>query len=163
MLGKPQSGWTKITVGYKYLGTASYLDDVPMLCLETFLAYFTPSNIKREDGKVHIMNLPFSIVFDAEGYYFGITEWNDTLYYIHDHTKNGDPVMDELVFEDSTNRVYDNLKLLAKECIKDIEENLEDWVRWIPEIEEYEDLEQIKFRRTLIKTKISVLEEFLKD
>ena len=62
MLSKPGHGWTIVQIGLNSIGTASYIEDVPMDLLDTFIAYF---NQKTK-------YLPFSFVFYAEGYHFGI-------------------------------------------------------------------------------------------
>ena len=67
MLSKPCHGWTIVQIGPNSIGTASYIEDVPLDLLDAFIAYF---NQKTK-------YLPFSFVFDAEGSHFGIIEFND--------------------------------------------------------------------------------------
>ncbi len=53
MLGKPEAGWTKVTIG-RFEADASYLTNVPVDCLEAC--------IHRVKGKG-----PLAFVFEAEG------------------------------------------------------------------------------------------------
>lgn len=41
MLEKPSFGWTKVSVSGIQIGVASYIEDVPLICLDTFISYFS--------------------------------------------------------------------------------------------------------------------------
>ena len=71
MLEKPWCGWTNVSIGEIKMGSASYIEDVPMNCIEAFINYFS---LKSKLG------LAFHLTFDAEGYSFGIMQFNDDLY-----------------------------------------------------------------------------------
>lgn len=122
MLDKPKYGWCNIMIGQDKIGCASYLTDVPTYLLDVFNQYLSEEN-----------RLGFTIEFDAEGYFFGIMEFNETLYFIRDDTLDGNPVLQEISPTLLGLEVFDRaeiIKKLAYELIVDIETNLEDWVYW---------------------------------
>lgn len=122
MLTKPHAGWCKIKVGEMELGTASYMTDVPMNLLNTFIQYLSEDNC-----------LNFGVQFDAEGYSFGLIEFNDTLYFIHNNTSEAVSVLQEITpslsawCPDSSRNM---IKRLARELYYDIEDYFEDWIYW---------------------------------
>lgn len=67
MLKKPIHGWTQVSAFGIEIGIASYIKDVPLICLDTFISYF--SNQIRN----------FIIEFDGEGTEFGLVEFCDSL------------------------------------------------------------------------------------
>lgn len=151
MLGKPKYGWCNIMVGQNKLGCASYLIDVPTYLLDVFNQYLSEEN-----------NLNFSAEFDAEGYYFGIMEFNETLYFIRDDTLDGNPVLQEisptLLGLECFSRADKIIKKLAGELITDIENNFEDWVYWEDDEELMEPGESDN-RRMMLRSKINELKE----
>lgn len=150
MLGKPKYGWCNIMVGQNKLGCASYLIDVPTYLLDVFNQYLSEEN-----------NLNFTVEFDAEGYFFGIIEFNETLYSIRDDTLDGNPVLQEISPTLLGLEVFDRaevIKKLAYELIVDIETNLEDWVYWENDEESMETNESDN-RRRMLQSKINELKE----
>lgn len=140
MLLKPSHGWTVVKIGNQIIGSASYLDDIPMDLLDTFLSYFHQEN----------KYLPFSFLFDAEGYHFGILEFNDSLYTVSTDTNSEElmmkpinPVNLNLDWFSHSNEV---LKVLAKEVISDIQNYISDWVYW-PDSEEELSKENAEIRK----------------
>ena len=108
MLAKPWCGWTHVTIG-DYDASASYLDDVPVMCMEAFI-----NGINSW--------LPVCIKFDAEGWnFYIIAEEYHTLVFSNNVNSMSDARINE----------YDiSMFDLAKELISDIEGNLEDWISW---------------------------------
>lgn len=150
MLGKPKYGWCNIMVGQNKLGCASYLIDVPTYLLDVFNQYLSEEN-----------HLNFTVEFDAEGYFFGIIEFNETLYSIRDDTLDGNPVLQEISPTLLGLEVFDRaeiIKKLAYELIVDIETNLEDWVYWENDEESMETNESDN-RRRMLQSKINELKE----
>lgn len=150
MLGKPKYGWCNIMVGQNKLGCASYLIDVPTYLLDVFNQYLSEENL-----------LNFTVEFDAEGYFFGIIEFNETLYSIRDDTLDGNPVLQEISPTLLGLEVFDRaeiIKKLAYELIVDIETNLEDWVYWENDEESMETNESDN-RRRMLQSKINELKE----
>ena len=98
MLGTPINGWAEIKIGQEKIGNASYLTDPAMDCLDAFLRYFDTNSF-----------LPFGLIFDAEGYYFGIMEFADYLYIADDKT---DDDKFEVLF------VYEYASLFSKNIFK---------------------------------------------
>lgn len=150
MLDKPKYGWCNIMVGQNKLGCASYLIDVPTYLLDVFNQYLSEEN-----------HLNFTVEFDAEGYFFGIIEFNETLYSIRDDTLDGNPVLQEISPTLLGLEVFDRaevIKKLAYELIVDIETNLEDWVYWENDEESMETNESDN-RRRMLQSKINELKE----
>lgn len=102
MLDTPRYGWSNIHIG-TWSDRCSYLDDVPVKLLETFLHCYRCSE-------------PQSVRFDAEGYEYIIVF--DT-YQTHVITSDDE---DKLTVLDATYRK------LAPECITDIRRDLDAWV-----------------------------------
>lgn len=149
MLVRPCYGWTRIMFGKKDLGSASYLTDVPVQCMEAMIEF-----LSEKDRKFN-----FSIEFDAEGYIFGIVEFHGSLYYIHDDTTDGIPVLEELEPEliglEKYSNVNEVIGALARELIDDIQAYDKEWILWdcIDEDEsEIKDREE-KMKDLLIKLK----------
>lgn len=150
MLAKPKYGWCNIMIGQYKIGCASYLTDVPTYLLDVFNQYLSEEN-----------RLGFTIEFDAEGYFFGIMEFNENLYLIRDNTLDGIPIVQEISPAMLGLEVFDRaeiIKKLAYELITDIETNLEDWVYWENDEESMETNESDN-RRRMLQSKINELKE----
>ena len=134
MLSKPRFGWTNVTIG-NFDGRASYLIDVPMDCLISFI-----NSLKY--------GIPASVFFDEEGTTFTlVTElYNNT--YIISERENTELLTIDKSFLD-----------LAKELIKDIEDNLDNWVLWQDYYEESE--EDLDKRRSLMNCRLEKLKELV--
>ena len=105
MLGKPQYGWTEITIG-DYQDRAGFLTDVPFDFLDAMIASY-----KRR-------NTPFCVRCDAEGFEYSIVcnEGCDCQINI----KSRPPILIQGVCK----------RELAKEIIDDIESSIDDWATW---------------------------------
>ena len=122
MLSNFKNGCVDVTIGGKKICTASYIQDVPLYLLRAFIEYLSPENV-----------MPFGFVFDCEDKTMQITEITNKLVVF-------DPIdMDPKKFlyiryEDlelpEMISARNLVKYLAKETIKDIEENFEDCINW---------------------------------
>lgn len=135
MLGKPYGRWTEISLNKKIVH-GSYLTDIPI----DFLKAFYEAVIKRNDVIVRV---------DAESngeYLYVVTPY--AVYLI----KEADEP--ELFFNDEEN----NISKLASELCNDIENNLEDWIKWEPTLDEENltDTELEEYRQHLINRKDSI-------
>lgn len=107
MISNPKYGWCTFSIGedkeHSFTDRASYLTNVPMDLLDAFIAYRT-----KGFG---------CVVFDAEGYEYTLvlTAYNQSIYII-----------------DGDNHLIDfsglNAEDLARELIKDLESDLENWI-----------------------------------
>ena len=102
MLDTPKHGWSNLHIG-SWSDRCSYLDDVPVKLLETFLHCYRCSE-------------PQSVRFDAEGYEYIIVFDTYQTYVITSDDE------DRLTVLDTTSRE------LAPECIADIRRDLDGWV-----------------------------------
>lgn len=131
MLAKPNAGWSEITIG-NWSDRCSYLDDVPILLLDTMIRLLKNPN------------KPQLIEFDAEGYgyiilfksheAFVITE-KDTTELTQIYLGHGDPI---------------TVRRLARELAKDIRTELDGWTRW--GYEDY-DIKDLAMRRQTLNNK----------
>ncbi len=157
MLEKPAHGWTIVRIGENEIGAASYLDDVPLMCLDAFITYLGPANSRGQ----HWHFLPFGLTFDAEGYHFGLAEFDDTLYVVHNASESGSLVTEEVNAEelmlDRSAYAADVVRALAKECAEDISRYMEDWVMWEPAMDDDTPQEEIAHRRALLSSKVESL------
>ena len=122
MLSNFKKGCVEVTIGGKKICTASYIQDVPLYLLRAFIEYLSPENV-----------MPFGFVFDCEDKTMQITEITNELVVF-------DPIdMDPKKFlyiryEDlglpKMVSARNLVKHLAKETIKDVEENFEDCINW---------------------------------
>ena len=103
MLAKPKYGWCNIMIGQYKIGCASYLTDVPTYLLDVFNQYLSEEN-----------RLGFTIEFDAEGYFFGIMEFNENLYLIRDNTLDGIPIVQEISPAMLGLEVFDRAEIIKK-------------------------------------------------
>ena len=156
MLGKPEHGWTDITVGKEIIGCASYLTDPAMDCLNSFLQYFKEGNV-----------LPFGVEFDAEGYFFGIAEFDKSLYVVSNNAKDGVPVMKEISLEtfglDTFSYSREIVVCLATQCVKDVESELDGWVHWFTYIDgsDENDAVFLQHRKEELENKLLQLKDVL--
>lgn len=106
MLGEPDLGWTKVTVG-TFEGYASYLTDVPFDVLNGFV-----------DGLSG--NRPVAVAFDQEGSDFLLlTFWNATYVILND--------------EEGESHLYSfdiSWKELAREVVHDMQAHFSGWLDW---------------------------------
>lgn len=149
MFQKPANGWVSVIINNKPLGTASYLDDVPMMTLDAFMSYFYNRINHTSDNN-------FAITFDAEGYNFGILLLCDTLYYFHTDTADGLPAME--ILEDGLPCEF--MPKLAQYVIHDLTRDNLAWSKWNPEIETNQDANAYKTEMT---QKIAQLNDLLKQ
>lgn len=135
MFSKPIHGWTDITIG-DFTGRGSYLTDIPMDVLNAFINSLDYS-------------IPASIRFDEEGSEFILVSHYYNTYIILEREKT------ELI------SININYLDLIKEAIKDIEDNLEDWVYW----ESYYELDNddAENRRLSLLDKIEKVKLLLKE
>ena len=105
MFGKPDAGWTEVTIS-PFSEYASYITCVPMDCLDACIQY-----LKR--------NKPLVFAFDPEGpgRFFVISTNNDTY------------ILWEDLPEAFTHVPNINARQLIAELIKDIEPSIDDWYR----------------------------------
>lgn len=135
MLTQPKHGWTDLTLDNKKYYRASYLTDVPLDLLEAF----------NESIKT---NKTLECEFDAEG-------WEHKL--VCNSQQSSIIVEDDSILNSfSTKTIYD----LAKELVIDIESNFEDWIIWIPEIEDLTK-EEVEQRVNKLKTELNTLRELI--
>jgi hypothetical protein len=134
VLEAPAHGWTQVRIG-DFSDRASYLTDVPMECLESFIyGFFSDS--------------PISLKFDAEGW--------DFLVVVDDYSTHIITSKDNYKLES-----YEIWKEdLAVELINDIESNLEAWVEWDLD---YDDGEKSNSRRKHLISHLERLRELLDE
>ena len=149
MLGKPKHGWTNVSIG-DYSDQASYLDDVPLDCLNAFINGYSSY-------------LPITISFDAEGHEFLLV----VDYYTTHIISNRDFIMALRTGGEEKERFilksYDiNRDDLAKELINDIESNLEGWVHWFFADPFVDDDENSAERRKELIEHIEKLKELIR-
>ena len=150
MLGRPDAGWTDITIG-KYIGTASYLDDVPIETMDAFLKYF--------------QGAPFQVTYDAEGYNFGLITFDDSVYIVDNKNDNFDMINTKVVKSENgyfgkyetTEKV---LHVLAKECVNDVRQYIDGWVDWFSYEEDTPEEKEI--RKKMLLDKADILEAYIK-
>jgi len=154
MLREPKAGWTNIYFGNEYLGCASYITDVPIDLLNAFISYFSQKE----------KYLGFHVEFDAEGYIFGIIQFNNILYEIDTATDSYIPNLKELdpklLGLESYSNADEVLLCLAKEVIFDINNYLELWVSW--EADEFMSKEEKEKRKNELEEKSFILEKLIK-
>ena len=155
MFRNPQYGWCGVSVGTEYVGTASYLRDPVMDAMEAFITYF------RE-------HTPFNLVFDAEGYCFGIIEFADGLYIVSDNTNNGTLnskiITGEMFGRTSAMSNDQILRILATECIADVERDFDKWTKWDTVFDDDESRERIlEERKKALREAVEELKNLLSD
>ena len=140
MLEKPLFGWTKVSVSGIQIGVASYIEDVPLICLDTFISYFS-----NQIGN-------FIIEFDGVGTEFGLVEFCASLCVLE---TVGDKI--EIREIDASASAAAMLLQLGNELVRDIEKNLDDWVKW-------DDFESDpEHRKHMLTEKCKMLKEILRE
>lgn len=135
MISNPKYGWCTFQLG-DFLGSPSYLTDVPLELLEAFLNY-------HENG--------YGVaVFDEEGPYFTLvlTSYNLGIYLIDEKEE---PVLHN--FCDF--KVED----LERELISDLEGDMNGWANFLTD----NDPEEISMHRNEIRQKIARLKKYWKE
>lgn len=121
ILSKPHAGWTEVVIG-DFSDSASYLDDVPVLTLTAMLSHFRTGN-------------PFCVEYDAEGHeYIIVSTYFETIVIGYEDTQRFDISVDEL----------------AKELVRDIEDNIDLWARWNPGVYEEDESEEVEKTKSRI-------------
>ena len=150
MLGKPDAGWTDIKIGTQYIGTASYLDDVPIDTLDAFLKYY--------------QGAPFQVEYDAEGYHFGLFTFDGNVFIV-DNKSDDDEIHTRIVKSETDyfggyETAEKVIHVLAKECVNDIREYIDGWVDWFS----YAELtpNEGETRKNTLLGKADILESYIK-
>lgn len=131
MLGKPFAGWSHIEVNGRYVGTGSYLDWIPGIVIEACVRYLREAEKDIKRWGYSPGGYGFNIMFDAEGWNFGITEIGDD-FYTYD-TKGEKPPYVRLEEIDLRPYNWDGsrfIRAILKEAAADIKRDFEDWVIW---------------------------------
>lgn len=123
-----------------FSGKGSYLTDIPLECLNSFINALKYS-------------IPASVCFDEEGSGFILVADFNGVYIISEREKT-ELIKIDILFLD-----------LVNEVIKDIEDNFNDWVLWIDCYEEdsLKNNEALKARKNNMKNKINILKSMLKQ
>lgn len=122
-------GWADININNRYVSSASYLDNVPTMTLNALAEYLDRAIADYNAGTpIQAYAEPMDLVFDAEGYDFGICVFNQELYIFHTDTDTYVPAL--LTFDDKNciNFVVSNIAKLLQETISDVEGDFENWV-----------------------------------
>lgn len=124
-------GWATVNINDRFTGSASYLDNVPVMTLNTLAEYLDRAIADYNAGApIQAFAEPMDLVFDAEGYGFGICVFDQELYIFHTDTDMCVPAL--LTFADenfeSINFVVSNIAKLLQETISDVEGDFENWV-----------------------------------
>lgn len=138
MLSNPDAGWCNVKIG-DFEGEASYLTDIPFVCLNSFIQYLTKGN--------NINSI--SMYFDEEGTeFFLVCDYYITYIIIE---RDETPEL----------KYYNNIgiKQLANELIKDLERDFDSWVKWDCCGEE----EPEEGRSDELKLKIEELKKLVKE
>lgn len=156
MLSGPEDGWTEVKCGRDGLGWASYTTDVPMDCLDAFIAYFSQEH----------RSLGFNIEFDAEGHEFGIVEFGGYLYAVDTEEDTGTPHIREIVPQalglEPSSYPGEMLKVLGRELVSDIGDYLAGWVDWVGwSLWDGEELKKREERKHLLEEKCVALRKLL--
>ena len=106
MLSIPKSGWTNVSIAGIEIGPASYIDDVPVMCLQEMIRAIS-------------QRLDFCVTFDAEGWEFKVIADDFTAYVI-------------LCDSETSLKTFNiGKKELARELLHDIGDHLDDWKCWL--------------------------------
>ena len=134
MISNPEYGWCDFKLG-TFEGSPSYLTDVPVDLLDTFIGYYT-------EGQGMAW-------FDEEGTEFTLVMTPYSLFIIEEKR--------ETVLYDFSEM---NVEKLAKELINDIEKDI---TGWSVEFVISDDYEEIKLHRETIRQRIAKLKKLLKE
>lgn len=137
MLSKPEYGWIAVTIG-SFSEPASYLTNVPVDILKGILY--------RLRGR----KTNYTVRIDSEGYISKVQFFDDYVQIKTDKERgNG---FSKLI-------VSKNIKEVAGEVIKDIEDNFEDFCNWEPCAYDKEEL--VEEQRKKLKILIGKVREFI--
>ena len=132
MISNAKYGWCTLQID-EFIGSPSYLTDVPVELLDAFIDYY-----ERGYGCAE---------FDEEGsdFTFLITAYNLNIFIISRREES---------------RLYDfsmtkNIDKLAEELIEDIESHMYDWINFAVT----DDSEELKIRRDILREKIVKLKK----
>lgn len=125
------AGWADININNRYVSSASYLDNVPVMTLTALAEYLDRAIADYNAGApIQAYAEPMDLVFDAEGYSFGICVFDQELYIFHTDTDTCVPAL--LTFADenfeSIDFVVSDIAKLLQEAISDIESDFDNWV-----------------------------------
>ena len=151
MLGRPAIGWVHVQFGNINIGPASYVMDIPTVCLDTFIGYFSGNQKK------------FHLELDSEGYYIGVVEFNETLYRVSNDVPSGLNITEIDGTAMGLDLYASNEEILthmAKELISDVKEDLDEWVVW--ECDDMSDEEKINRCKMLLE-KCHQLEDLIQN
>jgi hypothetical protein len=134
MLSKPSYGWTRVTLG-PFNGPASDFTNVPNECAEAFIY-----SLKNDT--------PACITFDAEGWDFMVvSDYHESVV---------------MVFKDEKPEIIKvgiGKYQLAKELLKDLENNLSDWASWYDE----EDAENTEENHNTLYKNVYILKQEIEN
>ena len=154
MFSKPEHGWTKVSFGEVELGYASYLTDVPIDTMDSFINYLAQN----------YFNQGFNLTFDAEGYTFSVIEFDGSLFLMDSKTDDVIPNIKELKNEYLKLPNYESLTniiiYLAREIIDDITNYLQDWIDWI-DFDDMTDEERI-IRKENLLSRIEIIKRLIR-
>lgn len=155
-------GWATVNINNRFTGSASYLDNVPVMTLNTLAEYLDRAIADYNAGApIQAFAEPMDLVFDAEGYGFGICVFDQELYIFHTDTDMCVPAL--LTFADenfeSINFVVSDIAKLLQETISDIENDFDNWVSFASMDEDDESDLQIELVKSLENAK-RVLAEY---
>jgi hypothetical protein len=136
MIGKPQFGWSHITIG-EWSDRISYLDDVPFELLRTLI----------RGCKEH---RPQCLKFDAEGYeYILVFEWHN-VFVIYQDTFIPRTAGKKGTSEFAAKCLEADRDELAMSLIRDIRENADAWATFYAMCDDYTDERNEDRKRMLL-------------
>lgn len=132
MISNPKNGWCNFKLG-NFVGTSSYLTDVPVDLLNVFIDYHTKGNgiawFDEEGTEFSLVITPYSL--------FIIEEKENPILYDFSEMK---------------------IEKLEKELIEDIESDIDNWQHFIAD----DDPEEITQHRNEILQKIAILKKYVR-
>lgn len=156
-LHTPVHGWSYVDLN-GYVSGASYLDDVPVMVLETLRNY-----IKQfvDDKRAVSEVIPaLNLSFDAEGYKFGLVTIDDELYIFHTDTYNGIPKLIEPERREKYEPTVVTVIRYLEQAVKDIREDLDEWSGFSSYIDPEKSDETLVHKQT-IERQITMAEQLL--
>ncbi len=156
------AGWVDVNINNRYVSSASYLDNVPVMTLTTLAEYLDRAIADYNAGApIYTFAEPMDLVFDAEGYSFGICVFDRDLYIFHTDTDTCVPALHTFDDEncETINFVVSNIAKLLQETISDIEKDFDNWVSFASMDEDDELDIQIELTKSLENAK-RVLAEY---
>lgn len=151
MFSQPKFGWTTVQYQDIQLGHASNIVSVIVPTLQALIDYL--SHPDTEFSALHL-------VFDGEGYEFGIVQIGFDFYYWHTKTDGPNPILTCL-----TDKKYitelEFVATLSEEIIKDVKAYLDDWAYFECETLECPDEQTLKETKNQILDLVHQLEYLL--